>query len=359
MAEAAAILGPLASPAEQIGRLLAAPLESAHRRRARAAARAAHDASRAQARARLSGRNAGRLRAAVDAGADAVYCGFDDETNARNFPGLNFSRDRAGRRHRLCASPRRQGFRRHQHLRARGRARRSGTRRSTTSRRLGADAAIVADSALLDYAATASSRAAAASVGAGGRGQSRRDQFLCRALRGQARGAAARAHGRRDRRHQSRDRLRDRGVRVRRPVRDGGGALLAVVLCDRPLAQHERRVLAAEPRRLWRGERRSWCRGSASSPSIACRAASRCPTRRCARAASRRQAWPGTSSRIRRASMPARSFPQLAEAGVTALKIEGRQRSRSYTEAVVRGIPRGARRAGARRAGRPLLRSPR
>lgn len=31
------------------------------------------------------------LRAAVDAGADGVYCGFDDETNARNFPGLNFS----------------------------------------------------------------------------------------------------------------------------------------------------------------------------------------------------------------------------------------------------------------------------
>ncbi len=32
------------------------------------------------------------LRAAVDAGADAVYVGFQDETNARNFPGLNFSR---------------------------------------------------------------------------------------------------------------------------------------------------------------------------------------------------------------------------------------------------------------------------
>jgi putative protease len=31
------------------------------------------------------------LRAAVDAGAHAVYCGFRDETNARNFPGLNFS----------------------------------------------------------------------------------------------------------------------------------------------------------------------------------------------------------------------------------------------------------------------------
>jgi O2-independent ubiquinone biosynthesis protein UbiU len=32
------------------------------------------------------------LRAAVDAGADCVYLGYRDETNARNFPGLNFSR---------------------------------------------------------------------------------------------------------------------------------------------------------------------------------------------------------------------------------------------------------------------------
>lgn len=33
------------------------------------------------------------LRAAVDARAHTVYCGFADETNARNFPGLNFSRE--------------------------------------------------------------------------------------------------------------------------------------------------------------------------------------------------------------------------------------------------------------------------
>ncbi len=31
------------------------------------------------------------LRAAIDAGADAVYLGFRDQTNARAFPGLNFS----------------------------------------------------------------------------------------------------------------------------------------------------------------------------------------------------------------------------------------------------------------------------
>ena len=33
------------------------------------------------------------FREAVNAGADVVYCGFRDETNARNFPGLNFTRD--------------------------------------------------------------------------------------------------------------------------------------------------------------------------------------------------------------------------------------------------------------------------
>lgn len=32
------------------------------------------------------------LRAGVEAGTDAVYLGFQDETNARNFPGLNFTR---------------------------------------------------------------------------------------------------------------------------------------------------------------------------------------------------------------------------------------------------------------------------
>lgn len=36
------------------------------------------------------------LRAAVDAGADAVYCGFQNATNARNFAGLNFTPDEMG-----------------------------------------------------------------------------------------------------------------------------------------------------------------------------------------------------------------------------------------------------------------------
>ncbi len=36
------------------------------------------------------------LRTAVEAGADAVYVGLRDDTNARNFPGLNFSRKELG-----------------------------------------------------------------------------------------------------------------------------------------------------------------------------------------------------------------------------------------------------------------------
>ncbi len=35
-------------------------------------------------------------RDAVEAGADSIYCGFRNETNARNFPGLNFDRDELG-----------------------------------------------------------------------------------------------------------------------------------------------------------------------------------------------------------------------------------------------------------------------
>ncbi len=37
------------------------------------------------------------LRTAVDAGADSVYCGYQNATNARNFPGLNFTPDELGR----------------------------------------------------------------------------------------------------------------------------------------------------------------------------------------------------------------------------------------------------------------------
>jgi putative protease len=92
------------------------------------------------------------LRAAVQAGAHSVYCGFADETNARNFPGLNFSREemRAG----IAFA--------HGHgakvLVAINTFPRAGAedlwhRAVDDAAEAGADAAILADIGLLDYAA--------------------------------------------------------------------------------------------------------------------------------------------------------------------------------------------------------------
>jgi len=95
--------------------------------------------------------NPAALRAAVDAGANTVYAGFRDETNARNFPGLNFSPEEM-----------REGI---GYAHARGRKvyiaintfPRAGDpaawrRAVDIAAELGADAAILADMGLLDYA---------------------------------------------------------------------------------------------------------------------------------------------------------------------------------------------------------------
>lgn len=91
------------------------------------------------------------LQAALDAGADAIYVGFRDQTNARAFPGLNFSDAELA-----------EGVRR---AHARGRrvfialntyaetARLSEWQRAVDrAAEIGADAIIVADMAVLDYA---------------------------------------------------------------------------------------------------------------------------------------------------------------------------------------------------------------
>lgn len=92
------------------------------------------------------------LDVAVNAGADAIYCGFRDETNARNFPGLNFSREemRAGitRAHRrgvkvLVAI----------NTFARAGALDTWKRGVDDAVEAGADALIIADVGVLDYAA--------------------------------------------------------------------------------------------------------------------------------------------------------------------------------------------------------------
>jgi len=94
----------------------------------------------------------GAFRAAVDAGADAVYCGFRDATNARNFPGLNFSRAELGE---AVAHARTRGARTFVAINTFPTAGDAATWRSAVDDavELGADALILADIGLLDYAA--------------------------------------------------------------------------------------------------------------------------------------------------------------------------------------------------------------
>lgn len=92
------------------------------------------------------------LEAAVEAGADAIYCGFRDETNARNFPGLNFSRAelRAG-----IALAHRHGVKVLVAINTFAQAGRLGVWQAAVddAAEAGADALILADIGVLEYAA--------------------------------------------------------------------------------------------------------------------------------------------------------------------------------------------------------------
>ena len=92
------------------------------------------------------------FRDAIEAGADAVYCGFRDETNARNFPGLNFTRDELAA---SIAHGKAKGVQTYVALntfmRAGAEALWYGA--ADDAVRLGADALIVADLALMAYIA--------------------------------------------------------------------------------------------------------------------------------------------------------------------------------------------------------------
>ena len=92
------------------------------------------------------------LKSAVDAGADCVYVGFRDETNARNFPGLNFNRkELAGG----IAYAHANGAKLLVAINTFPRAGRPELwhRAVDDAAELGADALILADVGLLDYAA--------------------------------------------------------------------------------------------------------------------------------------------------------------------------------------------------------------
>lgn len=92
------------------------------------------------------------LRDAVDAGADVIYCGFRDETNARNFPGLNFSRPELRDGIAYAHQRRREVFVAiNTYAHAGNQA--AWHNAIDDAAALGADAVIIADIGLLDYAA--------------------------------------------------------------------------------------------------------------------------------------------------------------------------------------------------------------
>jgi O2-independent ubiquinone biosynthesis protein UbiU len=92
------------------------------------------------------------LKSAVDAGADCVYVGFRDETNARNFPGLNFNRKELGEG---VAYARSKGAKVLVAINTFPRAGQPGLWHQAVddAARLGADAVILADIGLIGYAA--------------------------------------------------------------------------------------------------------------------------------------------------------------------------------------------------------------
>jgi len=89
---------------------------------------------------------------ALAAGADAIYCGFRDETNARNFPGLNFTRPELER---CAAAARRQGVKTFVALNTFMRAGSEDIwyRAADDAVRIGVDALILADFGLMSYVA--------------------------------------------------------------------------------------------------------------------------------------------------------------------------------------------------------------
>ncbi|MBK1734001.1 protease [Halorhodospira abdelmalekii] len=92
------------------------------------------------------------LRAAVDNGADTVYIGFRDATNARHFPGLNFTPQQAAKGVEYAhARGARVAVAINSYVQAGGWA--QWREAVDGAARIGADAVILADLGLLDYAA--------------------------------------------------------------------------------------------------------------------------------------------------------------------------------------------------------------
>ncbi|MDB2415488.1 U32 family peptidase [Rickettsiales bacterium] len=93
------------------------------------------------------------LRVAIDEGADSVYAGFRDETNARNFPGLNFSRNEMAEGLEYAHAKGKKVFLVVNTFASAG-SNDDWKNAVDSAAELGMDAIILADIGLLDYAAT-------------------------------------------------------------------------------------------------------------------------------------------------------------------------------------------------------------
>jgi hypothetical protein len=203
------------------------------------------------------------LKAAVDGGADCVYMGMRDATNARNFAGLNF--DRAAIENGIRYAHAR-GAKVLMAINTYPQAGNPGPWRSSI------DQAAEMDSrsrdrgrpGLMQYASRKHPKLRPAPVRAGLGDQLRGDQLLPRAVRHPARGAAARAVARAGQAAGAAHAGGDRGVRLRQPVRDGGRA---AARC-RPMSPANRptRTVCVRPRRRCAGRTRprAWKRAWAA-----------------------------------------------------------------------------------------------
>lgn len=278
------------------------------------------------------------LRGAVEAGAHAVYCGFNDETNARNFPGLNFSREEMAESiqfaHRRDAKV----------LIAINTFPRAGhfalwSQAVDDAMNLGADAIILADIGLLDYAAQRHSglrlhlsvQAAAANADA--------IKFYARAF-GVKRVVLPRVLSVQEIAAINRD------IEVETEVFIFGGlCVMAEGRCSLSSyvtgkSPNMNGVCSPASHVDYRTEGDDLVSrlGGFAIHRVAAGEPSPYPTlcKGCFQAGDYRGHVFEDPASLDAASL----IPQLAQAGVAALKIEGRQRSKAYTEAVVRSFRR-------------------
>lgn len=289
------------------------------------------------------------FRAAIDAGAHTIYCGFNDATNARNFPGLNFSRAEMAESIKYAH---RHGAKALIAINTFPRAGGLSLWRNAVddAARLGADAVILADLGLLDYASGRhpslrlhlSVQAAAANADA--------IQFYARAF-GVKRVVLPRVLTVQE------IAVINRAIAVETEVFIFGGLCVMAEgrcsLSSYATGKSPNMNGACSPAshveyRDEGGELVSRLGGFAIHR-VAAEQAAPYPTlcKGCFQAGDYRGHVFEDPVSLDAASL----IPQLAEAGVTALKIEGRQRSRAYTEAVVRSFRRAL---DAHAAGKPI-----